>query len=437
MSILKKLYRKIGIHTAPPGTVMYYFNRGVSLVYNRILDAPGPSPALLPIVVGANLDTAPNLDTVPHWYKIVLPQARRPSPSGASPLHFREILQHGEHVVFDLDLAINHDGARGLALVFFMGMGDYLFATPFIAEIRQRYPKIPIYAYVSSTVDSNNSPLVGKLMEHNKDIDKIFYYRGVKDKRFELNWKNYGYDEVYGLVPADFLVVPVVYEYAGYVRHRVYTLFDTFRLPRPETLPRPIFHLPESPSENTRTLVADVAKRYVDKKCDRIVFLHLDMRSTSYSYPYADELAERLEELGCLVVSFSAMKRKSDRCILIDISKTSIAESIYVLKMVQELFPEAISMITSCSVFWSVSAGLNIKNLGIHHFYEECIHSVWYDNTSIITRYRYPGIPAEKIFVASESDVTVNEHGFDNISPEFVMRCMFQHLAINRPERAA
>jgi len=434
---LKKLYLRIGIHTAPPGTILYYIHRPVYLLHER---ASRIWPALVKAVAvsaGPSFPAGrPNPAAVPHWYQIVLPRARHPAPAGASPLHFREMLRLGEHVLFDLDWAIHHAGARGIAFICFFGMGDYLFATPFFAAVKRRYPRTPIHAYVSNVMDSNNSPLVGTLMEHDRNIDKIFYYNGDRDWRFDLNFRNYNYDDAFNLVPRDFLAVPMMYEYAGHVSHRVYTLFDSFRLPRPDRLVRPILPLPDVPSEKTLALVAEIERRFETKKYSRIVFLHLDMRSSRYSYPYAQELAEGLEDMGCLVVSFSPIK-PSEACLPIDIKNLSITESIHILKMIHNRHGDGVSMITASSVFWSVSAGLNIKNLGIHHFYEECIHNVWYDNITIVTRYRYPGIPAERIFVAGDADFSINKDGFDDISLAFLMTCVRAHLIDNRLERAA
>ena len=418
---LKRLYRGIGIHAAPRGTVLYYIHRSLFHGYVRIYSTLAK---LLPAARAASFVARQDPPfPVPHWYRIVVPRDPAPFAIKEAPLHFREVLKRDEHAVFDLDWAVNHDHARGVALVFFMGMGDYLFTTPLIAEIKRRYSNIPLYAYISSTADSNNSPLVGKLMEYNKDIDKIFYYRGAKDSRLDISWKNYDYDDVFNLAPKEFLVVPVIYEYVGQVRHRVLSLFDTFLLPRPDSLPRPIIHLPATPSERTGAMVAGITKQYADHNCRRIVFLHLDQRSSGYSYPYADLLAQELENLGCLVVSFSTLGQESPKRIAVDIKATSIVELIHALRMVHRQFSDKVSMITVSSIFWSVSAGLGIPNLGIQQFYDERIHTTWYENTHVIARHQYPTIPAMSISVAPEADITSHKSGHDDISVGFITQC--------------
>src|ERR1700683_5237412 len=157
MDRLRGMYFRIGIHTAPPGTVLYFVHRYLKASYRCAL-------RLAVLTRKRFLNEPQRTRATPEWYRVLRPN---------DPwLQFREQLAPAEHVICDLDVAIHKGKAAGIALVFFMGIGDYIFSTPLLAELRRRYPDTPIYGYVSSSTDTNNSPLVGKLMEHNPDIDK-------------------------------------------------------------------------------------------------------------------------------------------------------------------------------------------------------------------------------------------------------------------------
>jgi len=405
---LKRAYFRIGIHAAPPGTLLHSLHNRVFRVYLKAL----------PLIL-RNIRASAAPERHFSWYKIV---ARRDAPN-TNACHWRQVrakLCHGEHIVYDLDSAIHRGGIAGIALVFFMGMGDYVFATPLLSELRRKYSDLPIYGYVSSTTDGNNSPLVARLMEHNPDIDKVFYYKGMQ--AFE-NWKNYDYDEVFDLVPPDFLVVPVLYECSPAVSHRMRTLFETFSLPQPKDIPLPLIHLPPSPSDHVLRLMNTIKKSCVDLDKKGLVFLQLDQRSRNYSYPYTDALAAGLCERGYFVVSASKTNYRNSACLELDLNKFSIIDSIYLLKLFRKDLAERLFLLTVTSVFWSLSAALEIPNLGIQHRYDDWVHNVWYPNTRIIAHYDYPAIPGHGIFLAGKAHFTMNSVGYADFKPEFVLQC--------------
>ena len=92
------------------------------------------------------------------------------------PLHIHE------HVYYNLDNALlANPKIKGFALVFFMGLGDYLYTTPLIEALAKKYPKMELRAYVSDKFDRNNSPLVAKLLETNPNIKKVETFRGLRN----------------------------------------------------------------------------------------------------------------------------------------------------------------------------------------------------------------------------------------------------------------
>ncbi len=184
-----------------------------------------------------------------------------------------------EHVFYNIDnaLAVNKN-IKGLALVFFMGIGDYLYTTPMLEALRKKYPKLKFYGYVSKHFDRNNSPIVGTLLQTNPSFDKVFYFDGYRNP---FIWKNYNYDDAFKDIPEDFLVLPVYYEYGVKVPHRVNSLFKTFQLPMPskKETPRPVFYFPAEPSEEVRKNFEELSK--LAKKRKAIVFLQLDSRGSA------------------------------------------------------------------------------------------------------------------------------------------------------------
>ena len=240
----------------------------------------------------------------PVWYRF--DRKHQPGESVRETLPFnkawyrinRPLYRH-EHVYYDFDkaLAVNPQ-VKGLALVFFMGIGDYLYATPMIEALKQKYPHLPFYGYVGADFDRNNSPLVGKLLQTNPHIEKVFYFKG---QRHPLIWKNYDYEAAFKDIPEGFLAVPVYYDYSVRVPHRVKSLFETFGLPVPQQVPAPKMYFPAQPAPVVQEYGADISRRAEGKK--GIVFLQLDSRGSNYVYPHIKQLAEMLIQEGYFVMS--------------------------------------------------------------------------------------------------------------------------------------
>jgi len=411
MDWLRGIYCRIGLRTAPPGTLPHFIHRTMRSFYRGSLG--------LAALIGRRCLNEPQ--STPGWYRVMRPNDRW--------YQFREHLAPNDHVVYDLDVGIHKGQAAGIALVFFMGIGDYIFSTPLLAELRRRYPETPIYGYVSNSMDTTNSPLVGKLMEHNPDIDGVFYYPGSPSA---LNWKNYNYKAVYDLVPKNFLVVPMLYEISDAVRHRTLTLFETFSFPVPKVPPLPLLHVPETPGGHIVGLKNKIKTLCADPKRTGIVFLQLDARSSNYSYPYSDKIAADLCQNGYIVISASRLTYQDPACFQLDFSQFSIVDSIHLLKLLKEEFGERLMLLTVASVFWSVSAALELRNVGLHHFLDAAIHNYWYPNIHVVTNHIYSSIPKASLSLAGKSDFTINKRGCADFKPEFALRCFY---TIAQPSR--
>jgi hypothetical protein len=150
-----------------------------------------------------------------------------------------------------------------------------------------------------------------------------------------------------------------------------------------------------------------------------------------------DELAADLSRKGYLVISASKLQRTSETCVALDLKQFSIVDSLYLLQLLKEHYKGRVFLLTVTSVFWSISAALELPNIGMQHFRNERVHAVWYPNTYIIAHHDYPCIPQDRLFLADEGDYTLNIRRHVDFEPEFVLRCFYTAVGHNNIERAA
>lgn len=309
----------------------------------------------------------------------------------------RPLLIH-EHIYYNLDnaLAVNPQ-IKGFALVFFMGLGDYLYTTPLIEALAKRYPKVELWAYVSDKFDRNNSPLVAGLLKTNPNIKKVKTFKGIRNP---FIWKNYDYSEVVKNAPKDFLVLPVYYEYKRISLHRTASLFDTFGLPFNErkNFPRPIFYFPKEVPVKVEENLKAIKK--AAKGTKGIIFLQLDSRASFYAYPEIDELVRKLIWDNYFVLSVTKCGVIDPHFKMLDIKKFSFNENCHLLNLLKKEFP--VYIIALNSVFWAASAGLDIPNLGLQHWQDPKVHNLYYPNITMLTEIRYSKIPSKKQIIVHE-----------------------------------
>lgn len=355
----------------------------------------------------------------PAWYRFGKKRGGRVCAAVKNPAWYRirRPLYRHEHVYYDFDAALAaNPKLRGLALVFFMGIGDYLYATPMIEALKAKYPRLSFHAHVGAQFDRNNSPLVGKLLEKNPNIDKVFYFEGF---RHPLIWKNYDYEDAFKNIPEGFLAVPVYYDYSVNVPHRVSSLFETFGLPLPQPLPAPKMYFPQKPSWLVEMNCLEISQKARGKK--GIVFLQLDSRGSNYTYPHMRALAEGLIAEGYFVLSVTKGGPDNNPDYeLIDIKRFSINETWHLLSLLKEAFP--LYVIAVNSVFWAASAGLNLPNLGLQHWVDKKVHNLWYPNIEVVTNHFYPLLPPEKQILAPAESYTPHNQKIIDYKPDWVIK---------------
>lgn len=346
--------------------------------------------------------SGPVTETLPvnkEWYRIKRPLYRH------------------EHVYYNFDKALSvNPNVKGIALIFFMGIGDYLYTTPMIEALKKKYPHLPFHAHVGAQFDRNNSPLVGKLLETNPHIEKVFYFNGF---RHPLIWKNYNYQDAFKNIPEGFLAVPVYYDYSVRVPHRVKSLFETFGLSVPQDTPAPVMYFPQTPAPVVERLFTQVQDAAHGKK--GIVFLQLDSRGSNYVYPHVRALAEGLIQDGYFVMSVTKGGPTENPAYLeIDIKQLTINETWHLLSLLKARF--ALYVIAVNSVFWAASAGLNLPNLGLQHWVDKKVHNLWYPNIEVVTDYHYPLLPREKQIMAPPESYTPHNKKIIDYKPDWIIK---------------
>ena len=359
-------------------------------------------------------------EITPVWYGF----NKRPVSGATEKLPFNKIwyrirrpLYWHEHVYYNLDNALSaNPNVKGFAFVFFMGIGDYLYTTPVLEALKQKYPRVPFYAYVGAQFDRNNSPLVGKLLVQNPHFKKVFYFHGT---RHPLIWKNYNYADALKNVPENFLVIPVYYDYGVKIAHRVASLYDTFNLPVPQDVPAPKMYFPKTLAPVVIDYLA--AARAQAQAAKGIVFLQLDSRGSNYVYPHMRELAQGLIKQGYFVMSVTkGGPLRNPKYLEIDIKELSINQTWQLLYLLKREF--ALYVIAVNSVFWAASAGLQLPNLGLQHWIDKKVHNLWYPNIEVVTNHIYPFLPREKQIFAPAQSYTRHNKKIIDYKPDWVIR---------------
>jgi glycosyltransferase involved in cell wall biosynthesis len=332
---------------------------------------------------------------------------------------------------YDIAAARRAQRIDGLALIFFMGLGDYLMATPVIEALRQTHADLPIYAYASSTLDEVNSPLLAGMLRGNPNIDRVFVYRG-KAKKF---WKDYDFSDAAKDIPGNFLILPVLFNNTDrMVPHRTASLLQTFGLPQIWPVPRPVLY-PEPLSETAQAILRDVRRRVVFRDVRGVVCCHFDVRSSGYVYPYAERLVRGLITGGYFVVSFSKLDIANEGLLVVDVTTITPNDTAGMLTALRS-DPAPLLMVTVNSMIWALSAALDIPNLGLQTFHDTAMHQYAYPNISVITSRRHPRIlperllfmaRAEQLFMARGGSYTEQQSGlgltFVHYRASFVLEC--------------
>jgi len=386
LGLIRRAYLRIGMHTAPPGTLLFYAHRSIhSVMYSGRLG---------------------------YASRFAMRRSR-----------------YGGTFYYDIVRARRTRQVDGIALIFFMGIGDYLMATPLIEELHLAHPDLPIYAYASSNADSVNSPLVFHLLRANPVFDRVFSFRG----RPGWQWVDYDFRDALTNVPENFLILPVIYESVADISHRETALLETFGLPVKLPVRGPILHTSGDLTEPAKAILSRIRQRIQESSAHRVVCCHFGARSSGYVYPHINQLARRLLAEDCLVVSFTKAGFEDDNLIEIDVTSITPNDTILLLKALKAEQPP-LYIVSVNSLMWPISAGLDIPNLGMHVFLDHSVHQYLYPNIFVITQHNYERVSASRLFLTpmGKYDVSLSKSQveFADFDPEFVADCFLRFIAM-------
>lgn len=333
------------------------------------------------------------------WYKIVDAQKKditaqyKQQALNALPIMPDD---HLAHVCIKIDLALKQNPTiERLGLVFFMGIGDYFYATNFIELLHKKYQKLPIDAYVSNKTDKNNSPLVAQLLKNNPNIERIFLFNG---KANDKNWKKYDYSAVIKKASKKTLILPLIYEFKENITSRTLTLCQTFSLPIPPIICPPIIYPAVSLSDNVYILYKTV-KSYHLATQKKIVYLQLTGRSLAFSYSQKDALIQKLLNNGFIVITAEESSVNHPALFMIDTRYMIINDTIELIRLLKsDNLPIYLLGIPSC--FTAISSGLHLPALIMQCCFDKQIESVYFPNEFIISPVSYSCLPTGRIFIA-------------------------------------
>jgi|GEM_PF-708951 len=337
-----------------------------------------------------------------------------------------------EHIFYDFDSALRlYPDLKGIAFIFFMGIGDYLYASPLFPALKNKYPSLDFRAYVGDKNDRNNSSLVASVLKSNPCFSGVDFYSG--GRRNPVIWKNYDYRTVIGEIPDGYLAVPVYYDYSMSVPHRTESLFDTFGLKPGEkfaegSFPVPQMYFPGQPSETVKDYYETICEKAGEKK--KIVVLQLDSRGSDYTYPYIGELASMLCR-DFFVISVTKSGFVNGSYLELDTGRIVINDSFRLLHMLKGRFE--VYIIAVNSVFWAASAGLGISNLGLQHWKDIKLHNLWYPNITFLTKDIYDRIPGRYQILAGPRDYLRHNKKIIDFKPEFIFRHFMSMAGMPEP----
>ena len=338
------------------------------------------------------------------------------------------------HIFLNMDELLRQRAEiKRIALVFFMGIGDYFYATNFIALLKNKYPQLGLDAYVSKNTDRNNSPLVFYCLKNNPNIDNVYYFDGLPNYR---NWKNYDYSDVLGKVKKGTFVLPVIYEYNSSVTSRTATLCKTFGLPIPEFIDAPIIY-PNKETSNEAFVVFNAIRNCYKISNRKIVYMQLASRSLSYTYGETDKLINLFLSKNYIVVTAEANNVESPYLFTIDTQKMNINDSIELLRLLK-IHEAPIFCLGIISCFASISSGLNIPNLIIQASYDKQIQSIYFPNHFILSNRHYETLPSERFFIAPKDTYyeIKNPSGLtlQVYKPDYIFKCFTKMVECISPK---
>ncbi len=303
---------------------------------------------------------------------------------------------------------IDNTKCKGIIFVYHMGLGDALFTTPLIAECKKTWPNIPIHVAISSTMDEVNSPIVLDLLRLDPNIDNLSTYVG---KTNDI-WLNYDRSKVN--IPDGFIMEPILWNPS--YEYRTDNILKSYGFKTDITNIKPIVYHPSKVTKNVEEVLHKINSK-------NIIFFHLDTRSSHYTYPYKEKLAEIFIDNNFTIISFTHINTKNKNLINIDTKYFSIEDTISLFSYFKE---NNITIHGICvqSFLWPLSYAFSIDIIGLNIFNDPFISNYTSKNIHVISSWSYPYLDKKNITylpskirrsIPSRGDILVSDYKPEDI----------------------
>lgn len=316
-----------------------------------------------------------------------------PDPTGAHPA---QRMRFGGWQYYDIDLLRRSRPVNGIALIMYMGIGDYLMATPFFEELRNLYPELPLHAYIPANSDAVNSRYVTQLAQNNPVFASVTTFAG--SPRSSL--RDYDVRDALRKIPKEHLPLRLLYDAEPDVCHRMTTLFESFGLKVRLPVSRPVVHkVPLSPNG---AALLDSIRAAAGPEPAALVVCHFDTRSSGYVYPHCDAVMLGLIEAGYRILTLTPTSLENSALVPIDVTRLTPNDTIELLRELKK-DGHRLAILSVNSLLWPISACLDIPNLGLHIFFDPAMHQYIYPNIRVVTHHVYKRVPPHQLVLVTES----------------------------------
>jgi ADP-heptose:LPS heptosyltransferase len=264
-------------------------------------------------------------------------------------------------------------------LIFYMGIGDYLFVTVLLKEIKQKYPNHKIVAYTTRNTDRISSGIVYDMLLQDKNIDEVNLYNGKPGYR----WEEYDFSDAINKISSNSdTIFPINFNHSNKnSRHRVEEIFKSFSMEyKAENMYKPLVFIQKKNYNKSKKIT-----NIINNQTKKVIFLHLEARHCDYSYKYFDELIKKLIQEDYYIVFITDktnFKYSSKSFYHLDILKYSIYESIAFIASIKKIK----YFIAINSVMMHLSSALDIPALGLYIFKDSIqTRQTYYKNLKILT----------------------------------------------------
>ena len=312
-----------------------------------------------------------------------------------------------------------------LNLIFFMGMGDYLFVTPLLKKIKLLFPYIIINSYVSKNTDTMNSKLVYDLLKQDPHIDNVYFYNGKVGKR----WEEYDFSDAIKKIKDKTSIYPVVFKHSDKnSKHRVLEIFNSFSIHcKKNNIPKIELYIKKENYLKTKEFTDKI-----NKLGKNVIILHLEARHCRYKYDKYNHLIDGLISLKYFVILISEKTdlniQNTKNFFHLEITEYTIYETIAFIKSIDTKK----YIIAVNSIILHISSALDIKALGLFILKDSTqTRQTFYKNIHVLTidKKCHKFLPSSYSTLIKENQVKIIDENLVYYPPKLIIENFIQQFS--------